>query len=47
MRLIILLLLCGCAAPAQDAQMSGPPSNLNMQGYTEMCEREPESLLCQ
>ncbi len=48
--IVTLLTLLGCSAKeqAQDStEMTGEPVNIALTGQVEMCEREPESVLCQ
>jgi len=45
MKWLLILLLVACA-PVSTGPMEGERTMYNVQGYTEMCKREPESELC-
>jgi hypothetical protein len=46
----LVLLLSSCATPTVEdtgpTEMTGEPVNIALKGQKEMCEREPESILC-
>lgn len=48
--LIVLLLVAGCQPTTieqTDARMEGEPARVRITGYDDMCEREPNSALCE
>jgi hypothetical protein len=56
--LILILMLClsiiGCSRETVEenvmypnTEMTGEPVNIGLSGQIEMCEREPESILCE
>lgn len=46
---IILTMCVGCASTTnnESTEMVGQPVNIAILGQVEMCEREPESILCE
>lgn len=44
--LLLLFLSVGCATPSEPEVMQGEEINIYVEGYEDMCEREPESILC-
>ena len=49
---VILTMCVGCAGNAITGvplphEMTGEPVNISLLGQVEMCEREPESILCE
>ena len=42
--ILLCVLLTACSVP--DSTIQGEPTNIKLSGYTEMCEREPDSELC-
>ena len=44
--LLLLLLSVGCATPSEPEVIQGKEVNIYVEGYEDMCEREPESILC-
>lgn len=45
--LLLFLFLIGCATPSEPEVISGEEINIYVEGYEDMCEREPNSILCQ
>lgn len=44
----VALMIVGCVVqPNRPSPMRGEASNVTLRGYVEMCEREPESVLCE
>ena len=44
--LILILILSACAAPEPRGVMQGEEVNIYVEGYEDMCLREPQSPLC-
>jgi len=47
--LFALVLLTSCVTPTENTgstEMTGEPVNIVLKGQKEMCEREPDSILC-
>jgi len=44
--LILILILSGCSVPEERGVMQGEEVNIYVEGYEEMCLREPQSPLC-
>lgn len=44
--LFVFLFLTACATPQEPSIIQGEEVNIYVEGYEEMCKREPESELC-
>lgn len=44
--LLLLFLLTACVTPQESSVMQGEEVDIYVEGYEEMCMREPESPLC-
>ena len=40
-------MLLGCESVPLPGEMTGEPVDISLGGQVEMCEREPESILCE
>jgi len=40
-------MLVGCLPSIHPGEMTGEPVDISLLGQVEMCEREPESILCE
>ena len=44
--LFVFFFLTACATPQEPSVIQGEEVNIYVEGYEEMCKREPESALC-